>query len=273
MIPSACSLITRNLAFVHLQCVRTPFRLSGWKTDDGGFNGIYCDLAGLELTRRLIVNNPQWRIPEMNRSLVEGATHPDCTAALIAEKGDAWDRYDRLNGGARAAEGMVARLNVLDRAEPFDDSLRFPPSDERIMTGRLRRRACTSPLDRRGIRAGCPWSVSTARSSTKDRRKPVCIFQAGSGRAAGGSRNSSLAGSSERAETRRTGEQIHAWCLAHRATVGIRSAYSPHPTAAMRSGDRIGQDFERTGSGRVLAGGTTPTPRGTGRNGRSKSNP
>ena len=99
-----------------------------------GFNGIYCDLAGLELTRRLIVDNPEWRIPEMNRSLVEGATHPDRTAELITEKGDVWDRYDRLNGGARAAEGMVARLNVLDRAEPFDDSLRFPPSDERIMT-------------------------------------------------------------------------------------------------------------------------------------------
>lgn len=115
--------------------------LGGWKTDDGGFNGIYCDLAGLELTRRLIVDNREWRIPEMNRSLVEGATHPDCTTELIAEKreasaenGEAWDRYDRLNGGARAAESMVARLNVLDRAEPFDGSLRFPPSDERIMT-------------------------------------------------------------------------------------------------------------------------------------------
>ena len=108
--------------------------LGGWKTGDGGFEGIYCDLAGLELTRRLIIDNPVWRIPEMNRSLVEGATHPDRTAALIAEKGEDWDRYDRLNGGARAAEGMVARLNVLDREAPFDDSLRFPGSDERIMT-------------------------------------------------------------------------------------------------------------------------------------------
>ena len=107
--------------------------LGGWKTDDGGFNGIYCDLAGLELTRRLIVDNPVWRIPEMNRSLVEGATHPDCTAGLIAEKGEAWDQYDRLNGGARAAEGMIARLNVLDREAPFG-SLRFPSSDEQIMT-------------------------------------------------------------------------------------------------------------------------------------------
>ncbi len=108
--------------------------LGGWKTGDGGFEGIYCDLAGLELTRRLVIDNRIWRIPEMNRTLVEGATHPDRTAELIAEKGEDWEQYDRLNGGARAAEGMVARLNVLDREAPFDDSLRFPGSDERIMT-------------------------------------------------------------------------------------------------------------------------------------------
>ena len=108
--------------------------LGGWKTSDGGFNGIYCDLAGLELTRRLLTDNPVWRIPEMNRALVEGATHPDRIAALIAQKGESWERYDSLNGGARAAEGMVARLNILDREAPFDDSLRFPSSDERIMT-------------------------------------------------------------------------------------------------------------------------------------------
>ena len=108
--------------------------LGGWKSDDGGFNGIYCDLAGLELTRRLILENPVWRIPEMNRRLVEGGTHPDCTAALIAEKGEAWERYDRLHGGARAAEAMIADLVVLDRTTPFDRQLRFPDSDEKIMT-------------------------------------------------------------------------------------------------------------------------------------------
>ena len=108
--------------------------LGGWKTSDGGFNGVYCDLAGLELTRRLLTESPEWRIPEMNRALVEAATHPDRVAGLITQKGEAWERYDSLNGGARAAESMVARLNVLDRGAPFDDSLRFPSSDERIMT-------------------------------------------------------------------------------------------------------------------------------------------
>ena len=70
----------------------------------------------------------------MNRELVEGATYPDRIAALIAEKGEAWELYDRTYGGAEAAAAMLARLNVLDRASPFDDTLRFRDSDERIMT-------------------------------------------------------------------------------------------------------------------------------------------
>ena len=107
--------------------------LGGWKADDGGFNGIYCDLAGLELTRRLIAKNPVWRIPEMNRLLVERATHPGRTATLIKHKGEAWARYDRLYGGAEAAKSMLAKLIVLDRNEPFE-KLCFPGSDERIMT-------------------------------------------------------------------------------------------------------------------------------------------
>ena len=107
--------------------------LGGWKSRDGGFNGIYCDLAGLELTRRLIEQQGIWRIPEMNRELVEGATHPDRLAELIDEKGEDWERYDRDFGGAQAARGMIANLNVLDRRKDYF-SIRFPGSDERVMT-------------------------------------------------------------------------------------------------------------------------------------------
>jgi len=106
--------------------------LGGWMTPEG-FNGIYRDLAGLELTRRLIGAHPVWRIPEMNRILVEGATHPDKIAALVEEKGEDWARYDRTVGGSEAAAGQIARLNVLDRTTRFE-MLNFPSSDERIMT-------------------------------------------------------------------------------------------------------------------------------------------
>ena len=119
--------------------------LGGWNAD-GGFNGIYRDLAGLELTRRQIIGDPVWQIPEMNRKLVEGATHPDLLTDLITEKGQVWDAYDRIHGGTEAASGMIARLNVLDRAKPFDNSLRFPDSEERIMT-RLGEEGAILPLD------------------------------------------------------------------------------------------------------------------------------
>ncbi len=107
--------------------------LGAWKEKDG-FNGIYRDLAGLELTRRAIAAHRVWRIPEMNRMLVEGATHRDRIGKLLAEKGEEWKRYDREVGGSEAAAGMLAQLNVLDRGKPFDHNLSFPSSDERIMT-------------------------------------------------------------------------------------------------------------------------------------------
>ena len=107
--------------------------LGGWKEKDGGFQGIYRDVAGLELTRRLIEEEPFWHIPEMNRHLVEGATHPERIAALIEEKGEAWRTYDVKLGGTEAAERNLGCLQRLDRETPYEET-RFPDLDERIMT-------------------------------------------------------------------------------------------------------------------------------------------
>ena len=106
--------------------------LGAWERD-GGVHGVYVDLAVLELTRRAIVEEPEWRIPAMNRALVEGATHPERVAALVAGKGEAWGDYNRKIGGVEAASKQFAALNALDRDKPFAD-LRFPPSDEHILT-------------------------------------------------------------------------------------------------------------------------------------------
>lgn len=107
--------------------------LGGWEDKGGGFQGIYRDLAALELTRRLIANKPPWRIPQMNRHLVEGATHPERIASLVDEKGAAWKRYDGRLGGVEAAERSLGDLQRLDRSQRFEE-LRFPSFDERIMT-------------------------------------------------------------------------------------------------------------------------------------------
>ena len=106
--------------------------LGAWENRDG-IHGIYFDLACLELTRRLVLDTPEWKIPEMNRALVEGATHPERIDSLVAEKGESWSRYERKVGGATLAQAMIAKLNALDRAERFE-SLVFPEDDVRVMT-------------------------------------------------------------------------------------------------------------------------------------------
>ena len=117
----------------HLTAPAFENDLGGWEDKGGSFQGIYRDLAVLELTLRLIEDHPLWKIPEMNRYLVETATHPDQIATLIEEKGDAWKNYDRTLGGAIAAEGGLAGLQWLDRMKPYEE-VQFPNADERIMT-------------------------------------------------------------------------------------------------------------------------------------------
>ena len=126
----------------------SPFQpengLGAWETD-GGFDGIYRDLAALELTHRAVLERSTWQIPEMNRCLVEGATHPNRIAELIAKKGAQWEEYHRKAGGSRSAEEALARLNRLDRTKDFA-CLTFPSTDEQIVT-RLGKEALVLTLD------------------------------------------------------------------------------------------------------------------------------
>ena len=107
--------------------------LGAWRKD-GGFTGVYRDLAVLELTHRLIDAKPVWRLPAMNRALVEGATHPNLIEDLVATKGEKWRRYQQNLSGTNAAARAMAGLTVLDRVVPFDSNLTFPRSDETILT-------------------------------------------------------------------------------------------------------------------------------------------
>ena len=106
--------------------------LGAWEREDR-FNGVYRDLAILELTKRTVDRKRVWKIPDENRELVESATHPERVELLLKEKGEEWIRYDQKFGGCEAAAAMLAQLNVLDRTQGLG-GLRFPTSDERIMT-------------------------------------------------------------------------------------------------------------------------------------------
>ena len=100
---------------------------------------VYEDLRILEATRRLIQqfseSGDPWLIPEMNRMLVERATHPDILAELVEELGDNWKVHGLDVTGARIAEGLTARNAVIRRDLSFlERDVVFGSDEERIRT-------------------------------------------------------------------------------------------------------------------------------------------
>lgn len=101
-----------------------------------GGGGVYRNLHACELTRSLIEEKAEWTIPEMNRFLVESATHPEAIDALNAKMGRAWADYWNTTYGADLAEAQAGRTMLLDVATPFGD-LKFPrreDAEERVRT-------------------------------------------------------------------------------------------------------------------------------------------
>lgn len=106
--------------------------LGAWR-EAGVLNGIYRDVSGLELTRRLIAAYPEWTIPAMNRLLVESATHRQRVEMLHAELGRDWANYSNNIYGKDVAEAGAAKGVVLPIDTPFAD-VHFPDNEEKIRT-------------------------------------------------------------------------------------------------------------------------------------------
>ena len=103
----------------------------------GGY--VYEDLRILEATRRLVVEQSgkgePWVIPEMNRTLVERATHPDALRALVDELGEDWVLHGHDITGARLAEDLTAQDAVIRRDATFlEGDVVFGNLEERIRT-------------------------------------------------------------------------------------------------------------------------------------------
>ena len=93
----------------------------------------------LEATLRLVRGRGEWRIPEMNRELVERATHPERLAAIVRELGDEWAAHANDITGGNIAEGITAGYAIVRRDKPFfsqagNRDVLFPPDEERIRT-------------------------------------------------------------------------------------------------------------------------------------------
>lgn len=84
----------------------------------GPHGGVYRDLRILEATRRLIIKNPEWRIPEMNRELVEGATHPEALS-VIEELGEDWKSHGLEIQGEAIGDALTANGAIIRRDKSF----------------------------------------------------------------------------------------------------------------------------------------------------------
>ena len=103
----------------------------GMSNRDGG---VYRNILCVEATRRLIADEPTWTIPDMNRHLVERATHPELLFELAQRLGDRWSRHEQKTFGIPAAEAGAARQHAFTRNEKFDERFAFVDHDEDIRT-------------------------------------------------------------------------------------------------------------------------------------------
>ncbi|WP_439849174.1 hypothetical protein [Thioalkalicoccus limnaeus] len=88
-------------------------------------DGIYPDLRTVEATRRLILERPSIRIPEDNRALVEGATHPDRLQDMES-LGEGWKQLGQKIEGQTGAKRTIAHLHGLEIDKAFDAQQGFP---------------------------------------------------------------------------------------------------------------------------------------------------
>ena len=116
----------------------SPLLTSGRNTNGLGPRGhVYGSLQVLEATRRLIVRHAQWRIPNMNRKLVEHATHPEILTSITNELGEAWQAHANSTEGGYIGDRQTALGNVvrLDKSFFLDNrEVVFGSAEERIRT-------------------------------------------------------------------------------------------------------------------------------------------
>ncbi len=100
-----------------------------------GLGTVYGDLRAIEATWGVLENDnlAPWQIPEVNRPLVERATHPDRLQAIVQEGEEAWHQHEEWVLGSRQADRQAAGYVTIDRTEPFGNEP-FPDDLETAKT-------------------------------------------------------------------------------------------------------------------------------------------
>ena len=101
----------------------------------GPHGHVYGSLPVLEATRRLIDKHPEWDIPQMNRLLVERATHPQALCDIAREMGDEWIVHANEVKAEAFADSTAGRHAIIQRDKHFlDQEIAFAGNEERIRT-------------------------------------------------------------------------------------------------------------------------------------------
>jgi len=87
-----------------------------------GLGLVYSDARIVEATWRLIETMPEWRIPDMNRMLVERSTHSDILCAVeeeLRQRDGAWEHVLNTAYAQDLAQSQTAKASLLDRNKPL----------------------------------------------------------------------------------------------------------------------------------------------------------
>lgn len=94
----------------------------------------YAHVVSVLATARLLLETPVLRIPDMNRKLVETATHPDCLGRLAAGLGQAWTTRLREIQGGGIAQNAQAAVITIEWNKPYGPDSAAGSPDEAIRT-------------------------------------------------------------------------------------------------------------------------------------------
>lgn len=94
--------------------------VNGLGIDNKG-NGIYLDLRCIEATRKLIERHSEWRIPEMNRYLVEKGTKNEVLDEIARQNGNDWEKIWEKVTGKKLADGSSASFATVNWCKGFKE--------------------------------------------------------------------------------------------------------------------------------------------------------
>lgn len=97
-------------------------------------DGVYPDLLGLHSVLDLIDEYHDWRIPEMNRFLVERGTDPEILGRLATDLGGVWQHHHRKQQSMARGKVVGADMVLLDRSQFMIDGNELFAQEENAKT-------------------------------------------------------------------------------------------------------------------------------------------